>query len=100
MDWCDERQLKISRYRGYYRRDLHRTTRRQRQQAQGADFIRQVERTLSEIAVNPDAGNLFAGSRFRRRLLRSFPFGVVYQLDGEDTSVIAVTPAAPPNYTA
>ena len=56
----------------------------------GADFIRQVERTLSKIVVNPDAGNMFAGSRFRPLLLRRFPFGIVYQLDGEDIAVIAV----------
>ena len=56
----------------------------------GADFIRQVELALSEIVANPGAGNLFAGSRFRRRLLRRFPFGIVYQFDEEDISVIAV----------
>ena len=56
----------------------------------GADFIRQVERTLSEIVANPDAGTLFAGSRIRRRLLRRFPFGLVYQRDTENILVIAV----------
>ena len=44
----------------------------------GAYFIREVERTLSEIVANPDAGALFASSRIRRRLLRRFPFGLVY----------------------
>jgi len=56
----------------------------------GADFIREVERTLTEIVANPDAGHPFAESRFRRRLLRRFPFGLVYQLDAENISVIAV----------
>jgi plasmid stabilization system protein ParE len=56
----------------------------------GANFIREVERTLTEIVTNPDAGNRFAGSKFRRRLLRRFPFGLVYQLDLENTLVIAV----------
>jgi hypothetical protein len=49
----------------------------------GADFIRQVERTLTEIVANP-AGILFAGRRFRRRLLRRFPFGLVYQFNAGD----------------
>lgn len=56
----------------------------------GADFIRQVERTLSEIVTNPDAGTLFAGSRIRRRLLRRFPFALVYQGDAVNILVIAV----------
>jgi plasmid stabilization system protein ParE len=56
----------------------------------GADFVRQVERTLSDIVANPDAGTLFVGSRIRRRLLRRFPFGLVYQRDTENILVIAV----------
>jgi hypothetical protein len=46
---------------------------------------------VTQIVANPDAGNLFAGSRFRRRLLRRFPFGLVYQLDAGNISVIAVS---------
>jgi toxin ParE1/3/4 len=56
----------------------------------GADFIREVERTLTEIVANPEVGHLFAERRLRRRLLRRFPFGLVYQLDAENISVIAV----------
>jgi hypothetical protein len=37
------------------------------------------QRTLSEIIAPPDVGPLFAGSKIRRRLLRRFPFGLVYQ---------------------
>ena len=38
----------------------------------GADFIRQVERALSEIVARPKAGRLFVGSTIRRALFRDF----------------------------
>jgi toxin ParE1/3/4 len=56
----------------------------------GADFIRQLERTLGEIVVHPNAGSLFAGGSIRRRLIERFPFGVVYELESANISVIAV----------
>jgi plasmid stabilization system protein ParE len=56
----------------------------------GADFIRQAERTLTEIVAHPDVGSLFVGTKIRRRLFQRFPFGLVYQLDPENISIIAV----------
>jgi hypothetical protein len=35
----------------------------------GADFIRQVERTLADVVAHLNAGVLFAGSAIRRRLM-------------------------------
>jgi toxin ParE1/3/4 len=55
----------------------------------GADFI-QVERTLADVIAHPNAGNLFAGSMIRRRLVHRFPFGVVYEIESENISVIAI----------
>ena len=39
----------------------------------GADFIRQVQRTLADVVAHPNAGVLFASSTIRRRLMRRFP---------------------------
>ena len=55
----------------------------------GGDFIRQVEYTLAAIAANPEAGGLFAGT-IRRRLVRRFPFAILYQTAEENLAVIAV----------
>jgi toxin ParE1/3/4 len=55
----------------------------------GGDFIREVEYMLAQIAVNPEAGNLLTGT-IRRRLLRRFPFAILYQAGTENLSVIAV----------
>ena len=56
----------------------------------GADFIRQVERILSEIVAHPNSGSLFVGSTIRRRLIQRFPFGIVYELESANISVMAV----------
>jgi toxin ParE1/3/4 len=61
-----------------------------RAQGLGADFIRQVERALSEIVARPKAGRPFAGTTIRRRLIQRFPFGIVYELESANISVIAV----------
>ena len=60
----------------------------------GADFIRQVERTLADIIANPSAGSRFAGSMTRRRLMQRFPFGVVYEFESNNISVSCIYVAA------
>lgn len=55
----------------------------------GGDFIREVEHTLAQIVANPEAGSAFAGT-IRRRLLRRFPFAILYQTGAENLSVIAL----------
>jgi toxin ParE1/3/4 len=55
----------------------------------GGDFIREVEHTLAQIVTNPEAGSAFAGT-IRRRLLRRFPFAILYQTGAENLSVIAL----------
>ncbi len=55
----------------------------------GGDFIRRVEHTLTQIAANPEAGNVLAGT-IRRRLVQRFPFAILYQSGPEELSVIAV----------
>ena len=56
----------------------------------GADFIRQMERTLADVVVHPNAGSLFMGTTIRRRLMQRFPYGVVYEVETENISVIAI----------
>ena len=56
----------------------------------GADFIRQVERTLADVVAHPNADVLFARSTIRRRLMHRFPFGIVYEIESENISVIAI----------
>lgn len=55
----------------------------------GGDFIRQVERTLAQIVLHPEAGTFFSGT-IRRRLVQRFPFAVLYQPAPEELWVIAV----------
>jgi toxin ParE1/3/4 len=56
----------------------------------GADFIRQIERTLANLAAHPNAGSLITGTAIRRRLIQGFPFAVVYEFGSENISVIAI----------
>jgi toxin ParE1/3/4 len=56
----------------------------------GADFIRQIERTLAEVAARPNAGSVITGTAIRRRLIQRFPFAVVYEFGPENISIIAV----------
>ena len=56
----------------------------------GADFIRQVERTLVDVVAHPNAGVLFVESTIRRRLMHSFPFGLAYEIESDNISVIAI----------
>ena len=56
----------------------------------GANFIRQMERTLADVVVHPNAGSLFMGTTIRRRLMQRFPFGMVDEVETENISVIAI----------
>ena len=56
----------------------------------GADFIRQIKPAMSEIVARSKAGRLFAGTTIRRRLIQRFPFGVVYEIESANISIIAV----------
>jgi hypothetical protein len=45
--------------------------------------------TLAEIVANPEAGGVLAGT-IRRRLVRRFPFAILYQTGTENLWVIAL----------
>lgn len=55
----------------------------------GGDLIREVESTLAHIVADPEAGSVVVGT-IRRRLLRRFPFAILYQLTDHNLSVVAL----------
>lgn len=55
----------------------------------GGDLIPKVELTLAQIVADPGAGSVVVGT-IRRRLLRRFPFAILYQLTDDNLSVIAL----------
>jgi toxin ParE1/3/4 len=55
----------------------------------GNDFIREVEHMLAQIVATPEAGNILTGT-IRRRLVRRFPFAILYQAGAKNVSVIAL----------
>lgn len=55
----------------------------------GSDFIRQVERTVAQIAARPESGKLLTGE-IRRRLVARFPFAVLYRLRDDGLFLLAV----------
>ena len=55
----------------------------------GNDFIREVEHMLAQIVASPEAGNILTGTIWRR-LVRRFPFAILYQAGAENLSMIAL----------
>jgi toxin ParE1/3/4 len=55
----------------------------------GNDFVREVEHMLAQIVAAPEAGTIFSGT-IRRRLVRRFPFAILYQVGAKNVSVIAL----------
>ena len=55
----------------------------------GDAFLDEVERCLRMIAAHPEAGVIIVGS-VRRRLLRRFPYALLYKLKQERIRVLAV----------
>lgn len=81
------------------RRDLHRLADRELNEAAqyyelessglGFSFLKEVERCLQLIADHPDAGTILGGS-VRRRLLRRFPYALLYKVKPTGIRVLAV----------
>ena len=55
----------------------------------GFSFLKEVERCLQLIADHPDAGTILRGS-VRRRLLRRFPYALLYKVKPTGLRVLAV----------
>jgi plasmid stabilization system protein ParE len=57
--------------------------------ALGAAFLKEVRRASGAIASYPEAAAIVRGHT-RRRLLRRFPYGVLYRVDPQEIVVVAV----------
>jgi plasmid stabilization system protein ParE len=55
----------------------------------GRPFLAEVQRTVDRIVENPRLDQTVRQG-IRRRLLRRFPFGILYQVDPEAIVIIAV----------
>ncbi len=55
----------------------------------GIDYLSEVERAVEAIAESPYTWPILEGE-LRRRLVRRFPFGVLYRIDPDEIVVIAV----------
>ena len=60
-----------------------------RSRAAGGAFMAELDQTLEQIAEFPEAGTPYFNST-RRRLLRRFPFSVVYRKERRKLEVVAV----------
>ena len=52
-------------------------------------FLEEVDRCLRSIAEQPEAGQILQGS-VRRRLLRRFPYGLLYKINPSGIRILAV----------
>jgi plasmid stabilization system protein ParE len=55
----------------------------------GYSFLKAVERCLQLIVTHPEAGAILRGS-VRRRLLRRFPYALLYKIKPDGIRVLAV----------
>lgn len=55
----------------------------------GSSFLEEVDRCLKSIETHPEAGMILRGS-VRRRLLRRFPYALLYKIKPSGIRVLAV----------
>lgn len=55
----------------------------------GVDFLSEIEHATKSIAAFPNTYPILEG-QLRRRLVRQFPFGILYRVDPDEIVVIAV----------
>jgi plasmid stabilization system protein ParE len=53
-----------------------------RKEGLGLEFLNEVQRTITSILAHPQSGPALSQS-IRRRIVRRFPFGVLYAIDDE-----------------
>lgn len=56
----------------------------------GADYLLELERAIAAIAESPKTWPIIEGE-LRRRLVRRFPFGILYYIDPNEIVVVAVS---------
>ena len=55
----------------------------------GAAFLKEIDRCLQSIEDHPEGGGILRGS-VRRRLLRRFPYALVYKIKSGSIRILAV----------
>ena len=55
----------------------------------GAEFLHEVKKAVMRLEADPDAAQKVRGE-VRRRLIRRFPFGVLYRIDPDEIVILAV----------
>ena len=55
----------------------------------GSSFLEEVDRCLQSIGAHPEAGPILRGS-VRRRLLRRFPYALLYKMKPNGIRILAV----------
>ena len=55
----------------------------------GSSFLQEVDRCLQSIEAQPEAGVILRGS-VRRRLLRRFPYALLYKIQPSGIRILAV----------
>ena len=55
----------------------------------GSSFLKEVERSVRLIQLHPEAGGILQGS-VRRRLLRPFPYALLYKIKPDAIRILAV----------
>lgn len=55
----------------------------------GADYLDEVERAVQSLASSPQTWPVLEG-HYRRRLVKRFPFGVIYRIEPDKILIVAV----------
>jgi len=55
----------------------------------GEDYLSEIERAVAAIAESPKTWPIIEGN-LRRRLVRRFPFGILYCVEPEEIVIIAI----------
>ena len=55
----------------------------------GAEFLYEVKKAVKRLEADPEATQKVRGD-VRRRLIRRFPFGILYRIDPEEILILAV----------
>ena len=61
----------------------------ERERDLGLSFLRRLRQTFDDIITQPNAGTIVVND-IRRRLLRQFPYSVVYRVESQRIFVLAV----------
>ncbi len=55
----------------------------------GYDFLSEIHRAVKRIEDNPESAPEISGS-IRRRLIRKFPYAILYQIDPAEIVILAI----------